>query len=57
MQIGHFQFEWKPGDDEANLCKLIDGLRKADEQQIDIVSFPDSILTGYDAHSEQRTER
>lgn len=47
MKIGHWQLECAPGDYEANVTRVIDGLRTAAEAGLDIVSFPESFLTGY----------
>lgn len=53
MKIGHYQLECEPGNYEGNLSKLINGLCEADEQQIDVISFPESFLTGYLSNSEK----
>jgi len=56
MKIGHYQLECEPGNYEGNLSKLIDGLCEADKQQIDIISFPESFLTGYYSKFEKAKE-
>lgn len=47
VRIGHYQCECKQGDFEANLDKVVHGLELAREARLDIVSFPESFLTGY----------
>jgi predicted amidohydrolase len=47
IKIGHWQLQTNPGNFEENLTKLIDALREADKQGIQIVSFPEAFLTGY----------
>lgn len=47
MKIGHWQLECTPGDYEANISRIIAGLQAADEAGLEIVSFPESFLTGY----------
>ena len=47
VRIGHFQCVCRQGDFEANLRKLLEGLALASEARLDIVSFPESLLTGY----------
>lgn len=47
VRIGHYQCECAQGDFEANLKKVIHGLELAKEANLDIVSFPESFLTGY----------
>jgi predicted amidohydrolase len=50
VRIGHFQCVCRQGDFQANLTKLIEGLAQAEEAKLDIVSFPESFLTGYFRH-------
>ncbi len=47
MRIGHWQLECTPGDFRANAEKVLDGLAEAARRGIEIVSFPESFLTGY----------
>jgi len=47
MRIGHWQLECTPGDLRANRVKVIKGLKEAQERKLEIVSFPESFLTGY----------
>ncbi len=47
VKIGHFQCVCRQGDFEANVQTLLRGLRQAQDAQLDIVSFPESLLTGY----------
>jgi predicted amidohydrolase len=47
MRIGHCQLESKPGDFEANLKKVVAGLAWADKERVEVVSFPECYLNGY----------
>ena len=47
VRIGHFQCVCRQGDFEANLKKVIEGLELAVDANLDIVSFPESLLMGY----------
>jgi predicted amidohydrolase len=47
MRIGHWQLDSKTGDFKANLAKVVKGLEKADEDRVEVVSFPECFLTGY----------
>jgi predicted amidohydrolase len=47
MRIGHCQLESKPGDFDANLGKVVQGLERADKDRVEIVCFPECFLTGY----------
>lgn len=47
MRIGHYQADSQLGDFESNLAKVIVGLEKADQERVEIVSFPECFLTGY----------
>lgn len=53
MKIGHWQLECRPGDVAANLERVLDGLDRAAEEGIAILSYPECFLTGYFA-AEQR---
>ena len=53
MRIGHCQFVSKPGDFETNLAKLVQGLEKAQKDRLEIVSFPECFLTGYQDREEE----
>ncbi len=53
IKIGHWQLDTDPGNFEKNLAKLIDALHEADKQDIKIVSFPESFLTGYYSNAER----
>ncbi len=52
MRIGHYQCICRQGDFEANLKTVIHGLDLATEAGLEIVSFPESFLTGYFAKEE-----
>ena len=52
VRIGHYQCVVRQGDFEANLKTLLGGLRQARDARLDIVSFPESFLTGYFAREE-----
>lgn len=56
MKIGHYQLESDPGNFKGNLNKVIRGLQEADRQQIEIISFPESLLTGYFTNPEKARE-
>ena len=53
VRIGHFQCVVRQGDFEANLARLIEGLESAADAKLDIVSFPESLLTGYFPREEE----
>ena len=50
VRIGHYQCICRQGDFEANLATVLKGLELAAEARLDILSFPESMLTGYFAH-------
>ncbi len=52
VRIGHYQCVCKQGDFAANLETVVKGLQLAAEARLDIVSFPESFLTGYYAAEE-----
>ena len=47
MRIGHCQLDSQLGDFKGNLSKVLEGLKKADADRVDIVCFPECFLTGY----------
>ena len=47
VRIGHYQCVCRQGDFEANLNTVVQGLQLASEAGLDVVSFPESFLTGY----------
>lgn len=47
MRIGHCQLDSQLGDFSGNLDKVVEGLRRADEERIEILCFPECFLTGY----------
>ncbi len=47
VRIGHYQCICHQGDFEKNLQTVIHGLELAAQANLDIVSFPESLLTGY----------
>lgn len=47
VRIGHFQCQIQQGDFEANLQTVVKGLNEAAEANLDIVSFPESMMSGY----------
>src|ERR1051326_8490739 len=53
MRIGHYQLECRAGDFAANLEKVIAGLERADAERVEIVSFPECFLTGYQDREEE----
>jgi predicted amidohydrolase len=52
MRIGHCQLDSQLGDFKGNLGKVLEGLKKADADRVDIVCFPECFLTGYPDDSE-----
>ncbi|MBX7209363.1 MAG: carbon-nitrogen hydrolase family protein [Verrucomicrobiaceae bacterium] len=55
MRIAHCQYESWCGDFDHNLKRFEEGLRRADDEHADIVSFPECFLTGYpDTEDEAR---
>ncbi len=53
IKIGHYQLDTEPGNFKNNLAKLVDALVEVDKQDIKIVSFPESFLTGYFSSAEK----
>lgn len=53
MRIGHFQVFTQSGDFEANLSKLVEGMKRADRDRVEVVCFPECFLTGYPHSAEQ----
>jgi len=47
MKVGCYQCSCKPGDFEANLRTVHDGLELAEEAGVEILALPESLLTGY----------
>ena len=47
MRIAHCQFEPWCGEFDHNLARFEEGLKRADAERADIVSFPECFLTGY----------
>ena len=47
MRIGHCQLDSQLGDFKGNLGKVLEGLKKADADRVDIACFPECFLTGY----------
>ncbi len=47
LKIGHYQCICKQGDFRRNLGTVVHGLQLAADAGLDIVSFPESLLTGY----------
>lgn len=47
VRIGHYQCICNQGNLEANLNTVVKGLELASEAKLDVVSFPESFLTGY----------
>lgn len=53
MRIAHCQFEPKSGEFEANLAKMVEGVKQAEAERAEIVSFPECFLTGYQDDAER----
>ena len=47
MRIAHCQFEPWCGEFDHNLQRFEEGLQRADQERVDVVSFPECFLTGY----------
>src|SRR5438270_11998413 len=47
MRIGHCQLDSKAGDFDGNLAKVVEGLKRADCEGVEILCFPECFLTGY----------
>ena len=47
MRIAHCQFESWCGDFDHNLARFEEGLKRAEEERVAIVTFPECFLTGY----------
>jgi predicted amidohydrolase len=47
MRIGHYQIECKNGDFEANLAKVVKGAERAEKERVEVLCFPECVLTGY----------
>ncbi len=47
MRIAHCQFEPKSGNFDANLNRVVEGMKQAQQDRAEIVSFPECFLTGY----------
>ena len=47
MRIGHCQLDSQLSNFQGNLGKVVEGLKKADSDRVDIVCFPECFLTGY----------
>ncbi len=53
MRIGHYQLESRPGEFDTNLSKVIRGMEIAEQERVEIVSFPECFLTGYQDQEEE----
>ena len=53
IRIGHCQLECQAGDFEGNLGKVVAGLEWAAAERVQIVSFPECFLTGYQDRAEE----
>jgi predicted amidohydrolase len=53
IRIGHCQTECQAGDFEGNLAKVVAGLERAAAERVQIVSFPECFLTGYQGREEE----
>lgn len=56
VRIGHYQCVCRQGDFETNLATVVKGLELAAEARLDIVSFPEAMLTGYFAREADARE-
>jgi predicted amidohydrolase len=53
MRIGHCQLVSKPGNFEGNLAKVVQGLEMAHKDRVEVLSFPECYLTGYQDTEEE----
>ncbi|MEZ5943522.1 MAG: carbon-nitrogen hydrolase family protein [Planctomycetaceae bacterium] len=53
MRIAHCQFEPQSGDFDANLARVVQGVQDAQRDRVEIVSFPECFLTGYQNDEER----
>ena len=47
VRLGHYQCHCRQGDFDANLKTVLHGLELAQEARVQIMTFPESFLTGY----------
>lgn len=47
VRIGHCQAICRPGDFEANLSRVVEGLQRAELERVQVLCFPECFLTGY----------
>jgi N-carbamoylputrescine amidase len=47
IKVGAVQFEHTPGDKQANLSKIRRFVKRASDQGVEIIAFPECCLTGY----------
>ena len=47
MRVAHFQLDSRYNDFAGNLAKVVKGLERADRERVDVVCFPECMLTGY----------
>jgi predicted amidohydrolase len=53
MKIGHWQLACQTGDVGANLKRVLEGLERAADEGIAVLSYPECFLTGYFAAADQ----
>ena len=47
MKVGHFQCEVAAADFQKNLNTVLRGLLQAQAEKVEVLCFPESLLTGY----------
>ena len=47
LRVAHYQLACIPEDVNANIARVVSGVREAASENIDIISFPENLLTGY----------
>lgn len=57
MKIAHHQLQCIPGDHEANIRKILRGLEQADDEGVEVISFPECFISGYFPTSEEESRR
>jgi len=53
VRIGHYQCRCRQGDFETNRKTVLHGLTLAEEARVQIMTFPESFLTGYFRHRDE----
>lgn len=57
MKIAHHQLQCSPGEHEVNIRKILRGLEQADDEGVEVISFPECFISGYFPTSEEESRR